>query len=127
MATIARSLGGTIAGVVLLGSAVSAQGAGRCTHDSWSVDGLPLVATLCVPAARAAQVDIGETFTRNGTSIARSLPIDVVSGSDATRAIDDIDLAGVGSTKQLHLTILYRGGTASVEHAMLLPGALVLK
>jgi hypothetical protein len=112
--------------MVLFGSAAAAE-TGHCTHESWSVEGLPLVATLCVPAARTPRVDVGETFTRNGTTIARSLSIDVVNGSDVTRTIDDVDLTGVGASKQLHLTILYRAGTATVEHAMLLPGALVLK
>jgi hypothetical protein len=127
MRTIARSLAGAIAGILILGSAASAETAGRCTHDSWNVDGQPLVAAICVPAVRSPRVDVSETFTRNGTSVNRSLALDVLSGSDVTRAIDDVDLAAVGSSKQLHLTILYRAGTASVEHALLLPGALVLK
>ncbi len=127
MRTIARSLGGTIAGMVLLGSAASADPAGRCTVERWTVDGTALTATLCVPLAHSSHVTVSETFARDGQNESRSLDVDVVGGIDVTRAIDDVDLAGVGSTKQLHLTIVYRNGMASVEHALLLPGAVVLK
>jgi hypothetical protein len=127
MRTIARSLAGTIV-VLLLGPAgAAADPNSRCTHDAWNVDGLPLSVSLCVPGERAPHVVVSETFSRNGQSFARSLEIDVVDGADATRAIDTVPLAEVGSPRSLHLTVAYRNGTASVEHALLLPGAVVLK
>ena len=104
-----------------------ADTAGRCTHESWSVDGQPLSATFCVPAPSGARVTVDETFARNGQSIAHALELDLVNGVDVVRAIDTVPLDAVGSAKQLHLTIAYRNGRAEVEHAMLLPGAVVLK
>jgi hypothetical protein len=128
MRTIARSLAGTVAGILLLDPAfASAAGPGQCTSESWSVEGLPLTATLCVPSDAGAHVVVGETFARNGQTLSRSLEFDVESGTDVTRAIDTVPLATIGSTKQLHLTVAYRNGRATIEHALLLPGAVVLK
>jgi hypothetical protein len=55
------------------------------------------------------------------------LTIDIVDGAPVTRAVDDIPLTDLGSNKQLHITIAYRSGSAVLEHALLLPGAVVLK
>jgi len=128
MRTIARSLAGTIAGLLMFGpGAAGADPADRCTHESWSVDGSPLAAMFCVPAVPAAHVVVSETFTRNGASFARSLDLELVNGADVARAIDTVPLDALGSSKQLHLTLAYRNGRAEVEHALLLPGAVVLK
>jgi hypothetical protein len=117
MRTIAGSLAGTVAGILLLGPAASsADPTGRCTHESWMVEGMPLTATLCAPTAAVApagHVEVAESCARNGATI--------------TRALDTVALDAVGSSKQLHLTIAYHAGAAAVEHALLLPGAVVLK
>jgi hypothetical protein len=128
MRTIARSLAGTIAGLLLFGpAAAGADPTDRCTHESWSIDGSPLAAVFCVPAAPGTPIVVSETFTRNGASFSRSLDLVLVSGADVARAIDTVPLDAVGSAKQLHLTVAYRNGRADVEHALLLPGAVVLK
>jgi hypothetical protein len=117
-----------VTGLLLLaGAAASADPTARCTHESWPVEGQALTATLCVPATTGAHVTVSETVARNGQSLTRSLELDVVNGSAVTRAIDTVPLDAVGSAKQLHLTIAYRAGEAAVEHALLLPGAVVLK
>jgi hypothetical protein len=72
-------------------------------------------------------VTVTETFVRGGQRLTRPLTIEVVSGASVTRAVDDVPLTELGSNKQLHLTIAYRPGEASLEHALLLPGAVVLK
>jgi hypothetical protein len=128
MRTIARSLAGTVAGLLMFGpAATSADPADRCTRESWNVDGMPLTATLCVAAAPGAPIVVSESFSRNGERLDRSLDLALVNGADVSRAIDTVPLDAVGSSKQLHLTIAYRNGRAAVEHALLLPGALVLK
>jgi hypothetical protein len=113
--------------LILGPAAAGADPADRCTHESWSVDGLPLIATFCVPAQPGAPVVVSETFARNGQSLERSLDIALVNGAETARALDTVPLDAVGSAKQLHLTVAYRNGRASVEHALLLPGAVVLK
>jgi hypothetical protein len=93
-----------------------------------TVDGGPVAATFCVAAgAPAARVTVNETFERGGKQFSRPLTIDVVSGASVTRAVDDVPLTDLGSDKTLHLTVAYRPGSAVLEHALLLPGAVVLK
>ena len=106
---------------------VLAQGGDRCTSDVLAVDGEPVSATFCVSGSPAQQVIVGETFARGGRTFSRALSIDLVNGATVTRAIDDVPLAQLGSNKELHLTIAYQDGTATLEHALLLPGAIVLK
>jgi hypothetical protein len=128
MRTIARSLAGTVAALLMVGPATAgADSNDRCTHESWGVDGMPLTATLCVAADPGARVVVSETFARNGQTLQRTLEIDPVNGAEVARAIDTVPLDAIGSPKQLHLTVAYRGGRAAVEHALLLPGAVVLK
>jgi hypothetical protein len=123
MRTIARSLAGTIAGIGMLGSPLVVAAADRCTRNTWPVDGAPLTATICL----TAPTTVAESFERNGATITRSLTFEAVGGADAARAIDTVALDEIGSPKRLHVTVVVRGGVASVEHALLLPGALVLK
>ncbi len=86
-----------------------------------------MTATFCVSGPPAARVTVTETFVRGPQRLSRPLNIDVVSGAAVTRAVDDVPLAELGSNKALHLTIAYRNGRAVLEHALLLPGAVVLK
>ncbi|HEY5340541.1 MAG TPA: hypothetical protein VIK27_05905 [Candidatus Aquilonibacter sp.] len=126
MRLLARSLAGTTVAFLAAGAAALAQGE-NCTHDTFAVDGTPLTATFCVSGPPSARVTVTETFVRGQQRLSRPLSIDVVSGATVTRVVDDVPLAELGSNKQLHLTIAYRGGQAVLEHALLLPGAIVLK
>jgi thiamine monophosphate kinase len=127
MRHLVRSLTGTTVAFLAAAGAVLAQTGDRCTSDVLTVDGEPLNVTFCISGAPAQRVAIAETFARGGQSFSRPLEIDVVNGATVTRAIDDVPLLPFGSPKQLHLTIAYQGGTATLEHALLLPGAVVLK
>lgn len=126
MSTFARSTLLSIAAFLGTGSVVSAQGS-NCTHDSLNVDGSAIAATFCVAGASATGATINATFSRGDVSFAHSLTVDVVSGASVTRAVDDVPLEKFGSQKRLHLTIAYRNGSASLERALLLPGAVILK
>ena len=53
--------------------------------------------------------------------------MDVLPGAVVSRTVDDVPLDKIGSSKVLHLTLLERGGVVTAEHALLLPGARVLK
>jgi hypothetical protein len=126
MRLLARSLAGTT--VVFLAASATALAQGEnCTHDTLAIDGTPIAATFCVTGPPAARVTVSETFARGDKRLSRPLTIDVVDGASVTRAVDDVPLTELGSDKQLHLTIAYRGGAAVLEHALLLPGAVVLK
>ena len=126
MRLLARFLGGTLAGFLAAGAAALAQG-DNCTHDTFTVDGALTTATFCVAGPPAARVTVNETFARAGKQFSRPLTIDVVSGASVTRKVDDVPLTELGADKQLHLTVAYRSGEAVLEHALLLPGAVVLK
>jgi hypothetical protein len=126
MRLLARSLAGTTVAFLAAGATALAQGE-NCTHDTLNIDGVPTSASFCVSGPPAAQVKVTETFVRGAQRLTRPLTIDVVDGAPVTRAVDDIPLTDLGSNKQLHVTIAYRAGTALLEHALLLPGALVLK
>ena len=127
MRFLVRSLAATTSAFLLAGAPGYAQGGDHCIHESLSVDGAPIAATFCVPTAPAAKVTVAETFARGAQSLTRSLPLEVVNGATVTRAIDDVPLTELGSTKLLHLTLAYRNGAIALEHALLLPGAVVLK
>lgn len=127
MRTVAGSLAGWTAAMAATAGLAGAQPADRCTHDSFPVEGTPLAIAVCVPPDGRTPVAVTETLVRGSASFERTLTIDVVRGATVTRAVDEIPLDRLGSTKHLHLTIAYRDGTATIEHALLLPGALVLK
>jgi hypothetical protein len=126
MRLLARSLAGTTVAFLITSAAALAQSE-NCTHDSLTIDGTPTAATFCVASPAGARVTVNETFVRGGQKMTRPLAIDVVSGAAVTRAVDDVPLSEIGSAKVLHLTVAYHGGQATLEHALLLPGAVVLK
>jgi hypothetical protein len=126
MRTIARSLAGTLACLLVAGAAL-ADPSDRCTRDAFVVDGLPVGATVCVPAAGGAQVTVVATYQAAGKTVTHSTVVDQVPGTGAGRAIDDVALSDFGSPKRIHVTLLYRNGEAVIEHALVLPGAIVLK
>jgi hypothetical protein len=127
MRTVVRSLAGWAAALAATSGYALAQPADRCSRESFPIDGNPLAITVCAPADAQSPVGIAETFARGTASFERTLSVDVVRGAKVTRAVDEISLDQVGVAKRLHLTIAYRDGRATIEHALLLPGALVLK
>jgi hypothetical protein len=120
-------LAATTVAFLATGAFALAQTSDRCTHDTLVVDATPVAATFCTSGPPQGQVTVAETFVRGSQSFSRPLAIDLIDGAPVTRAIDDVPLTEFGSPKQLHLTIAYQNGTATLEHALLLPGAIVLK
>ena len=126
MRVLARFLTGTTLAFLAAGATALAQ-AEKCTHDTLTIEGTPTAATFCVAGSPGARVTVTETFVRGAQHLTRPLTIYVVDGATVTRAVDTVPLDELGASKQLHLTIAYRSGQAILEHALLLPGALVLK
>jgi len=117
-----------IAGTVLAGAAPA--GASACSTDVFAVEGSSLTVQLCpAPAgSSAAKAALVETFSVKGQPpLTRSVTVDVLPGADTSRTIDDAPLAKLGIGRSLHLTIAYKNGTARLEHALLVPGAIALK
>jgi hypothetical protein len=115
---------------------VPARSSDTCSRDALQVDGAPVAVTLCVPAAgvrrgkaetRALSVNVTEVFAAGTSSFTRTVVLDVLDDSVTSRTIDDVPLQRLGIAKTLHLTIGYRDGSAQLEHALLIPGAVTLK
>jgi hypothetical protein len=110
-----------------LGLPAAAQGE-RCTRDTLGIEGANVAASFCVPAGAAApNVSVTETFTLLGKTLQRTTPLAVVAGALTSRTIDDVDLAPIGLKRSLHMTLAYRLGLVSLEHALALPGATPVK
>jgi hypothetical protein len=122
-----RTLAAALAFTVLSCSAAAAQQGQRCTHESFPVGGQQVAITLCAGAPSGGTVAVSETFKGSSASFSRQTSIDVLPGAAVSRTIDDVALAPLGLAYTLHLTLAFRDGTATVEHALLLPGAVPLK
>ncbi len=114
----------------LAASTVSAlaQPAQRCSHETFAVGGQPVTVTVCAgPPDGAKTVAVSETFKGATTSFNHTVSIEVLPGAAASRAVDDVALAPLGLQYTLHLTLAYREAAVTIEHALLLPGAVPLK
>ncbi len=120
-----------VAALVLVAASAasaSAQPAQRCSHETFPVAGQPVTVTVCAGAPDSGRsVLVGETFKNAATSFAHTTSIEVLPGAAASRTVDDVTLAPLGLQFTLHLTLAYRDAAVSIEHALLLPGAVPLK
>lgn len=98
----------------------------HCSHDTLAIDG-PVTVTLCATKTDPKSIAVAETFAgKNGTFI-HATTIDVFPGEESSRGIDDVPLGALGSSKTVHLTMHVKAGIITLEHALLLPGAVPLK
>src|SRR5665213_3464861 len=89
------------------------QPASRCSHDTFADGGKTVAVT--------------ETFRNASTSFSDATSIEVLAGASISRSVHDVSLAPLGLQYTLHLTLAYREAAVSIEHALLLPGAVPLK
>ncbi|HMD02592.1 MAG TPA: hypothetical protein VKG44_06445 [Candidatus Baltobacteraceae bacterium] len=123
--------------LALLGDASAATpppASEACSNDTFSVDGSPLGVQVCAQATDAKGASVAkpaavvqETFSYRGASFAHTLTVEFLAGAEISRTIDDVSLARLGIAKTLHLSIAYKPGSARLEHALLVPGAIALK
>jgi len=135
---------GTIAFLLSFG-VVSAATPEGCSSDTFQVDGAPLTVGICpgpalsatpgakpdsgkAPAAgKTSAASLVETFSTKSASFTVSSPVDFLAGAETSRTIDDVSLARLGIAKTIHMTIAFKPGSARLERALLIPGAVVLK
>jgi hypothetical protein len=122
MRTFVAVLAFLVAGI----SAAPAQPAQKCSRDTFDVNG-PITVTVCAGAAEGRNVAVTETVKAAAGSFTHATTIEVLPGASASRTIDDLSLAQLKLPYTLHVTLAYRDGVASIEHALLLPGAVPLK
>ncbi|MDQ2908606.1 MAG: hypothetical protein M3R44_04560 [Candidatus Eremiobacteraeota bacterium] len=108
-----------------------------CSAEAFKVDRTELTVSVCTVEHRAAAHAkvaapaagvLQETLAvKNHAPIIRTVDYSRLTSEETARTIDDVPLQPLGITKTLHLTLAIRGGAARVEHALLIPGAVVLK
>jgi hypothetical protein len=104
------------------------QPASRCSKDTFSVAGQAVSVTVCAGAPDGGKtVAVTETYKNAKASFEHTASIEVLPGAAASRAVHDVSLAPLGLQYTLHLTLAYRESAVSIEHALLLPGAVPLK
>jgi hypothetical protein len=115
-------------GLIAVGAAAAgAQPADRCSHDTFTIGGQRVAVNVCAPLAPSeGAVPVRETVT-GASTITQATTIQILSGAAVSRGVDDVPLNPLGLSSTLHLTLTYADGKVSVEHALLLPGAVPLK
>ena len=115
--------------VAAIPPAVTAQS--HCSRETLRVRGTPVTITYCPSAPGGGgpevTVPVAATYTSPGGSISRSSTLRFVSGEGPSRVLENVNLAELGLTGTLHLTLVYAGGEVRVEKAMLTPGAIIIK
>jgi hypothetical protein len=112
---------------LLVWSAAAPALAEPCSHESFEVDGSALTVNVCAASPSGGKVSVSESFKSGAATFSHTATIDVLSGASVSRTVDDVALSPLGSSRTLHLTLAYREGAVSIEHALLLPGAIPLK
>lgn len=108
-------------------TAAAAAQPSRCSGEVFPIGGQSVAVTICAAPAEGSSAAITETVKSGSKSFSHATSIDVLPGAAVSRSVDDLSLSPLGLAYTLHLTLAYRNGAASVEHALLLPGAVPLK
>ena len=112
--------------VLTAATAASAQ-SDRCTKDALTIEGAPVTATICIPAgATVPKLAVTETLSGRTGTLSHTTSFDLLPAG-VSRTVDDIALDKLGSRRTLHVTLVYREGVVTLEHALLLPGAIPVK
>lgn len=124
--SIMRTFAAALAVLALIPAPALAQ-AQRCAHESFDIQGKTVVVAACPGSPEARSVPITETLKSGSSSLTHSGAIELLPGASVSRGIDDVALSTLGITGTLHLTLAYHENSITIEHAMLLPGAIPLK
>ncbi len=119
----------TLAAVPLAAPAQS----GNCTKEVLPVHGTPVTIAYCIEGTPAKApgsellVKVAGTYSAPGGSFSDARVLHFIAAEGPSRVIEDVDLAKLGSTGTLHLTLVYKAGAVSIESALLTPGAITVK
>jgi len=105
---------------------------GNCTKETLPVRGTPVTVSYCVASSHKAPgsellVTVAATYSAPGGSFSENPVLHFIAGEGPSRVIEDVDLAKVGSSGTLHLTLVYKGNQVAIESALLTPGAITIK
>jgi hypothetical protein len=120
------ALAGTlVASALRPGLAVAQSG---CAQDTFTIDGSAVAVAICPSIRHGAVAALTETVTVRGQApLVREVALDSVGGDVASHVLDDVPLQKLGLARTLHLALGYRSGVATLDHALLVPGAVRLK
>lgn len=117
--------------MILAAIPAAAISQGHCSRETLTVRGTPVTITYCpsAPAGNGPEVTVpvAATYASPTGSFSRSTSLRFISGEGPARVLENVDLAGLGLTGTLHLTLVYAGGEVHVANALLTPGAIIVK
>ena len=120
--------------IILAAATVTvARSASACTQETLSVEGSPVTFAYCVtgPArsngAQEIIVPVAATYSAPGGTLRRASDLHFMDGEGVSRILESVDLARLGLTGTLHLTLAYSRGLVRLEGALLTPGAITIK
>jgi len=122
-------------GFPLLLAAIPALGLaqGACSSEVLSVRATPVTVGYCVsgPIAHSAggeiAVPVRATYASARGSFAQIATLRFIAGEGPALVLQSVQLARLGITGTLHLTLRYDGAAVRIQGAMLTPGALTIK
>ena len=104
-----------------------------CTSEAFTVEGSPLSIELCLlsvtrdPSTSSRVAHVEATTSTPSRSANAQLALLLPMGSASANAPASIDLAPVGLVGTLHLTLHVTPDSASIDSALLTPGAVIIK
>lgn len=116
-----------------MSTALAVKAAAPCSQETLSVQGTPVTIGYCISGALRSNgtaeviVPVVVTYSARGALVQRSSNLHFLAGEGVSRVLESIDLASVGLTGTLHLTLDYAHGIVRVEGALLTPGAITIK
>lgn len=98
----------------------------RCAQDVFAIDGQSVSVSTCAGAPDAGNVPVTQTYKTRGASFGHTVAVPLLAGA-VSRVSADVSLAPLGLQRSLHVNIAYGDGRATIESALLRPGAIPLK
>jgi hypothetical protein len=123
----------TIFIVLILSTVRGALSAPPCTQETLTVEGAPVTIGYCVSGPLRANgadevvVPVTASYSAPGGTLRRPIDLHFIAGEGVSRVLQSLDLAKLGLTGTLHLTLAYSHGLVRLEGALLTPGAITIK
>lgn len=105
----------------------------HCSRETLAVRGTDVTVSYCLAAppqrvgSQELALDVDGSYSSSGGSFSRRATLHFVSGEGPSRVLQNVELAPLGLSGTLHLTLVYSGGLIRIESALLTPGAVIVK
>ena len=120
-----------VAAVLVAAVPAAAPAQNHCSRETLTVRGTAVTISYCPSAPTGngpeVTVPVAEAYSSTGGTMSRSTTLRFVTGEGPSRVLENVNLAELGLTGTLHLTLVYTGGEVRIENAMLTPGAIIIK